>query len=211
MKVDILNREGKPTGKKVDLPDEVFAIEPSDHAIYLDVKRYLAAQRQGTHKAKDRNEVARSTRKIKRQKGTGTARAGSAKNPLFKGGGRIFAPEPRDYSFKLNKKVTQLARKSALTYKAKADGVIVVEDFTLDAPKTKEIAGIIGNLGLDGQRTLFVLPEADKNISLSVRNIPRSESSRAADLNTYDIMKAEKIVVAMSAIEKISQTLSAKN
>lgn len=207
MKVDILNIDGKSTGKKAELPEDIFAIEPNDHAIYLDVKRYLAAQRQGTHKAKDRNEVHRSTRKIKRQKGTGGARAGSAKNPLFKGGGRIFAPEPRDYSFKLNRKVTQLARKSALTYKAKDAGVIVVEDFKLETPKTKEMASIVSNLGLTGQRTLFVMPDTDKNVVLSARNIPKSEVSRAADINTYGIMKADKIVLSKSALGKISEIL----
>ena len=211
MKVDIVNTNGKSTGKKADLPDDIFAIEPNDHAIYLDVKRYRNAQRQGTHKAKPRNEINRSTRKLKRQKGTGTARAGGANNPLFKGGGRVFGPEPRDYSIKLNQKVTGLARRSALTYKAKEENLIVVEDFTIDAPKTKEMAGIIGTLGLDGKRTLFVLSESDKNIQLSARNIPRSKIARASDLNTYEIMEAEKLVLSKSSIEKIAEVLGQKN
>jgi large subunit ribosomal protein L4 len=208
VKIDVLNTDGKSTGKKVELPDEIFAIEPNDHAIYLDVKRYRNAQRQGTHKAKDRNEVARSTRKLKRQKGTGTARAGSAKNPLYKGGGRVFAPEPRDYRIKLNKKVTVLARKSALTYKAKGEGLVVIEDLKLQAPKTKDFAGIIGNLELAGRRTLFVIADADNTITLSARNIPRVKVSRAADLNTYEIVEAETLVLSRGAIEKISEVLS---
>ncbi len=207
MELNILNIKGEDTGRKVELDNSIFAIEPNDHAIYLDVKQYLANQRQGTHKAKQRNEVAGSTKKIKRQKGTGTARAGSIKSPIFRGGGTVFAPQPRDYSFKVNKKVKQLARISALTYKAKNNEIIVVEDFSFDEPKTKEFASIRKNLKLEGKRSLLVTKDIERNIVLSNRNIQRSEVSEASNLNTYSIMKAHSLVLTESVAKELSNLL----
>jgi large subunit ribosomal protein L4 len=207
MEIAVFNIAGKETGRKAELKDTVFAIEPNDHAIYLDVKQYLANQRQGTSKTKERNEVSGSTRKIKRQKGTGTARAGSVKNPLFVGGGRIFGPQPRDYRFKLNKKVKQLARKSALTYKAQDNGILVVEDFSLEAPKTREYASIISNLKIDGKKSLLVLSEPNKNIVLSSRNLPNTKVVLYSELTTYDILNSTSLVFVESSLENIQKSL----
>jgi len=207
MEIAVINITGKETGRKAELKDSVFAIEPNDHAIYLDVKQYLANQRQGTHKSKERNEVSGSTRKIKRQKGTGTARAGSVKSPLFVGGGRIFGPQPRDYRFKLNKKVKQLARKSALTYKAQDNGILVVEDFSLDAPKTREYASIISNLKIGDKKSLLVLSEPNKNIYLSSRNLPNTKVVLYSELTTYDILNSTSLVFVESSLENIQKSL----
>ncbi|MGB0171583.1 MAG: 50S ribosomal protein L4 [Flavobacteriales bacterium] len=209
MKVDVYNTEGKKTSSK-ELSADVFGIEPNDHAIYLDVKRYLAAQRQGTHKAKERAEVKGSTRKIKRQKGTGGARAGSLKNPLFVGGGTVFGPRPRNYDIKLNKKVTKLARKSALAYKAKEDGGIrIVKGLSMDAPKTKDLLGTFGKLGLADQKTLVVVPELNRALYLSSRNLPKHRVMTAGDLSTYDIMNCRHIVFVDNAHEVITGMLTA--
>jgi large subunit ribosomal protein L4 len=206
MEVAILNIEGKETGRKVNLNDSIFGIEPNDHAIYLDTKQYLANQRQGTHKSKERGEVARSTRKIKRQKGTGTARAGSLKNPLFRGGGRMFGPKPRFYGFKLNKKVKQLARKSALSYKASANNIIVLEDFSFEAPKTKEFIKIGNNLNINNKKSVIVFPEPNNNVYLSTRNVQGVEVVIASELNTYNIMKASTLVLVESAVDVLQAT-----
>ncbi|MGF7139680.1 50S ribosomal protein L4 [Roseimarinus sediminis] len=203
MELKVLNIEGKETGKAVVLNEQIFGVEPNDHAIYLDVKQYLANQRQGTHKAKERGEVSGSTRKIKRQKGTGTARAGSIKSPVFRGGGRVFGPRPKNYGFKLNKKVKQLARKSALTYKAQENGIIVVEDFTLEAPKTKDFTNIQNNLKINDKKSLFVLSEANKNIYLSSRNLQGVKVVIASELTTYDILNASSVVLLEGSLEKI--------
>src|SRR5690554_7294394 len=205
MQLNIVNIKGEDTGRKIELPDSIFAIEPNDHAIYLDVKQYLANNRQGTHKAKERNEVSGSTRKIKKQKGTGTARAGSIKSPVFRGGGRIFGPRPRNYSFKLNKKVKQLARFSALAHKAKNNEILVVEDFSFEAPKTKEFNAIRKSLQLDGKRSLLVLGAENRNVLLSARNLPRTEVSVASGLNTYSIMKAQYLLLTESSVEQIGK------
>jgi large subunit ribosomal protein L4 len=205
MELNIVNIKGEDTGRKIELPDSIFAIEPNDHAIYLDVKQYLANNRQGTHKAKERNEVSGSTRKIKKQKGTGTARAGSIKSPVFRGGGRIFGPRPRNYSFKLNKKVKQLARFSALAHKAKNNEILVVEDFSFEAPKTKEFNAIRKSLQLDGKRSLLVLGSENRNVLLSARNLPRTEVSVASGLNTYSIMKAQYLLLTESSVEQIGK------
>ncbi len=206
MELAILNISGKETGRKVNLNDSIFGIEPNDHAIYLDTKQYLANQRQGTHKSKERGEVAGSTRKLKRQKGTGTARAGSIKNPLFRGGGRMFGPKPRFYGFKLNKKVKQLARKSALSYKASDNSIIILEDFTLETPKTKEIIKIGNNLNFANKKSVFVLPEQNNNIYLSTRNIQGVEVVIASELNTYKIMRASKLILTESAVDVLQAT-----
>jgi large subunit ribosomal protein L4 len=203
MKIPVLNIEGKETGKKVDLKDSIFGIEPNDHAIYLDVKHYMANTRQGTHKAKQRAEITGSTRKIKRQKGTGTARAGSIKNPLFRGGGRIFGPIPKDYNFKLNKKVKLLARKSALTYKAKNSSVMVLEDFSLGTPKTREFVDLRKNLKIDDKKSLLVLEKYDRNITLASRNIQESKIILVNNLNTYDIMNAGMLVFMESSLNTL--------
>lgn len=203
MELKVLNKEGKETGRTVTLPEAVFGVEPNDHAIYLDVKLYLANQRQGTHKAKERSEVAGSTRKIKKQKGTGGARAGALRSPVFVGGGRVFGPRPRNYSFKLNKKLRQLARVSALSYKAKENSILVVEDFTLDAPKTKEYVAFKKNLNIaEGTRSLLVLPGVDKNLYLAARNLQRTELVSAADINTYGVLKAKTLVIFESALKQ---------
>lgn len=208
MELSVLNIQGADTGRKVVLDDTIFGIEPNDHAIYLDVKQFLANQRQGTHKTKERWEIARTTKKLKRQKGTGGARAGSMKSPLFRGGGRIFGPKPRDYGFKLNKKVKQLARKSALAHKAKLNELIIVEDFNLDAPKTKEFISILNNLQLTGKKSVFVLPSVNANVVLSSRNIPNSKVVVATDLNTYSILDNQSLVLAENAVKIIEETLS---
>jgi len=206
MELAVYNKEGVDTGRKVSLDGAIFGIEPNDHAIYLDVKQYLANQRQGTHKAKERGEIRASTRKIKRQKGTGTARAGSIKSPLFVGGGRIFGPKPRDYSFKLNKKVKQLARFSALSHKAKTQDIIVLEDFVMESPKTKDFLQMQKNLQLDGKKLLFVFDERNKNVYLSSRNLQKTKIVTLSGLNTYNIIDASKIVFSESSISKITTT-----
>jgi large subunit ribosomal protein L4 len=205
MEIAVFNKAGQETGRNVELNAAIYAVEPNDHAIYLDVKQYLANQRQGTHKAKDRGEIAGSTRKIKRQKGTGGARAGSRKSGTIRGGGRIFGPQPRDYSFKLNKKLKELARKSALTYKAQASDIMVLEDFSFDAPKTKEFVAIQNNLKISDKKSLIVLPEANKNIYLSSRNLQNVEIVIASELSTYKIMRAQKIVLVESSVSKVEE------
>jgi len=207
MEIAVLNIEGKETGRKINLNDSVFGIEPNDHAIYLDSKQYMANQRQGTAKSKERGEITGSTRKIKKQKGTGGARAGSIKNPLFRGGGRVFGPKPRSYGFKLNKKVKQLARKSALSYKASDNKIIVLEDFNLEAPKTKDLVKISNNLNIANKNLLIVLSERNKNIYLSSRNVQGTEVVNASELTTYDIMKASTLVFVESAIDVLQATL----
>ena len=207
MKLDVYNIEGSKTGRSVDLPDDIFAIEPNDHAVYLAVKQYRAAQRQGTHASKERNAVKGSTRKIKRQKGTGTARAGDIKNPMFRGGGRMFGPRPdRDYSIKLNKKVKRLARKSALTSKAQGGTLIVMEDFSFDAPKTKAFTGILNKLEIAGKKTLVVTTEHDANVYLSSRNVQGSSVMRAQDLSTYDILNNNTLILSEGSINKIKES-----
>lgn len=208
MKLKVLDIQGKETGKEVELPASIFGIEPNDHAIYLDVKQYLANQRQGTHKAKEKSEVAYSTKKIKRQKGTGGARAGSIKSGVFVGGGRMHGPKPRDYSFKLNKKLKRLARVSALTYKAKENQIMVLDKLQMDAPKTSAFSAILNNLSVNGKRTLLVLPEKNNNIYLSVRNLPMAEVAIADHLNTYQVMKAANVIFVADAINKLSETLN---
>jgi large subunit ribosomal protein L4 len=205
MEVKVLNTAGNETGRSVVLNEQIFGVEPNDHAIYLDVKQFLAAQRQGTHKAKERGEIAGSTKKIKKQKGTGGARAGSIKSPLFRGGGRVFGPRPRNYDFKLNKKVKALARKSALTYKAQGSNILVVEDFVLEAPKTKEIVAISNNLKINDKKLIFVLPEQNKNIYLSSRNLEGVSIVTASELTTYQIMNAGKVVFFESSMGKIEE------
>ncbi len=203
MEVAIINTSGKETGKKVKLDAEIFAIEPNDHAIYLDVKQFLANQRQGTHKSKERAEIARTTKKLKRQKGTGGARAGSMKSPLFVGGGRAFGPRPRDYSFKLNKKLKHLACLSALSYKAKDKHIVILEDFKMDAPKTSNYASIMKSINPDNKKVLLVLPAHDKNIYLSSRNLERNKITTAAELNTYDILNAQSLVLVEGSVSVI--------
>jgi len=205
MELSVLNIEGKETGKKVTLNDQIFGIEPSDHAIYLDVKQYLANQRQGTSKSKERGEVAGSTKKIKRQKGTGTARAGSIKSPVFRGGGTVFGPRPRNYGFKLNKKVKQLARKSALTYKANENSIVIVEDFNFEAPKTKQMATLQSNLQIAEKKALFVLPTENNNIYLSSRNLQDVSVVTASELSTYQILNAKAIVLLEGSVAKIEE------
>jgi large subunit ribosomal protein L4 len=207
MKIAIYNIEGKDTGKKADLNDAVFGIEPNDHAIYLDIKQFMANNRQGTHKAKERGEIRASTRKIKRQKGTGTARAGAISNPLFRGGGRVFGPRPRTYDSKLNKKVKQLARKSALSYKAKEKSIIILEDFSLEAPKTSEFVKINNNLKVNDKKSLFVLNHPDKSIYLSSRNLKGVRVVNASELTTYDIVNTSTLVLSKSSIEVLDQIL----
>ncbi|HQA74682.1 MAG: 50S ribosomal protein L4 [Flavobacterium sp.] len=208
MEVKVLDITGKETGRKVQLSDSVFGIEPNNHAIYLDVKQYLANQRQGTHKAKERAEVAGSTRKIKKQKGTGTARAGSAKNPLFKGGGTVFGPRPRSYSFKLNKNLKRLARKSAFSLKAKEANIVVVEDFNFDAPNTKQFITILKALGLENKKSLFVLGDSNKNVYLSSRNLKGSSVLTSSELSTYAVLNANNLVLLEGSLEGIEENLS---
>ena len=208
MELSVLNIKGQETGRKVALNDAIYAIEPNDHAIYLDVKLIMANQRQGTAKSKERSEVSGSTRKLGRQKGGGGARRGDINSPVLVGGGRVFGPKPRDYSFKLNKKVRQLARKSALTYKAQENALLVVEDFTFDAPKTKGMVEILNNLKVSDKKTLFVLPGADKVVYLSARNIERVQVMPATALNTYKVLDADVMVVAESALAVIDGNLT---
>ena len=208
MEVKVLDKTGKDTGRKVQLSDSVFAIEPNNHAVYLDVKQYLANQRQGTHKAKERAEVAGSTRKIKKQKGTGTARAGSAKNPLFKGGGTVFGPRPRSYSFKLNKSLKRLARKSAFSIKAKESNIIVVEDFNFETPNTKNFINVLKALGLENKKSLFVLGDTNKNVYLSSRNLKASNVLTSSELSTYAILNANNLVLLEGSLEGIEDNLS---
>jgi large subunit ribosomal protein L4 len=206
MELAIINIDGKETGRKVKLDDSIFGIKPNDHAIYLDTKQFLANQRQGTHKSKERGEITGSTRKIKRQKGTGTARAGSVKNPLFRGGGRVFGPKPRYYGFKLNKKVKQLARKSALSYKASTNNIIVLENFSFEAPRTKEMVKMGQILNIANKKSVFVLPEQNNNIYLSSRNVHGVDVVIASELNTYKIMKASTLILVESAIDVLQAT-----
>jgi len=203
MKVAVLDKNGKSTGREVELPEEVFGIEPNNHAVYLDVKQYLANQRQGTHKAKERGEVTGSTKKIKKQKGTGTARAGSIKSGIFKGGGRMFGPKPRNYSFKLNKGLKRLARKSALSIKAKDSEILVLEDLQFDAPKTKEFTAVLKNLGLNDKKSLFVLGDVNNNVYLSSRNLKGSEVVTASRLSTNKIMNTNSLVLFESSLKEI--------
>ena len=207
MELSVLNISGKETGRKVTLNKSIFGVEPNDHAIYLDVKQYLANQRQGTHKSKERNEVSGTTKKLKKQKGTGGARAGSMKSPVFVGGGRIFGPRPRNYSFKLNKKLKQVARLSALAYKAKDNNVMVVEDFNLETPKTKGFQDILVNLKLNDKKTLFVLSESNKNIYLSSRNLAKNKVVTASEVNTYDILHAQNVVLFESSVKVLEENL----
>ena len=208
MEAKVLDFNGKDTGRKVQLSDSVFAIEPNNHAVYLDVKQYLANQRQGTHKAKERAEVAGSTRKIKKQKGTGTARAGSAKNPLFKGGGTVFGPRPRSYSFKLNKSLKRLARKSAFSIKAKEANIIVLEDFNFETPNTQNFINVLKALGLENKKSLFVLGDSNKNVYLSSRNLKASKVISSLELSTYDILNTNSLVLLEGSLEVIEENLS---
>jgi large subunit ribosomal protein L4 len=208
MELAVINHKGQDTGRTVSLSDEIFAIEPNDHAIYLDVKQYLANQRQGTHKSKERNEVAGSTKKIKKQKGTGGARAGSLKAPNFRGGGRVFGPRPRDYSFKLNKKLKQLARKSALSYKVKDNSLMVLENLSFEAPKTKNYIALLNGLSLSDKKTLLVLPEDNKNVFLSSRNLPKAKVVTVNDVNTYQLLNADHLVICEGSVSKLETILS---
>ena len=207
MQADILNIEGKKTGRTVELPEEIFGIEPNDHVIYLAVKQYLAAQRQGTHKVKTRLEVKGSSKKLHRQKGTGGSRKGNLRNPLYKGGGTIFGPKPRDYDFKLNRKVKDLAKMSALTHKAKANAIVVIEDIQLDAPKTSRFTAALKSLNVADKKVLFVLPEEGDNLFLSMRNLPKVEGTMLTDLNTYDIMNAEVLILSETAAKIFSDAV----
>jgi large subunit ribosomal protein L4 len=208
MDIKVVDTKGKETSKKVTLADSIYGIEPNDHAIYLDVKQYLAANRQGTHKSKERADIAGSTRKIKKQKGTGTARAGSIKSPVFRGGGRVFGPRPRNYDFKLNTKVKRLARKSALSYKAKDGNIIVLNGMGIDAPKTKDFMAVMSNIDLAYEKVLIVLPENNENVYLSSRNVQGANVVTADSLNTYEIVNANKVVIIEDAVEKIENTLN---
>ncbi|MGP1421711.1 MAG: 50S ribosomal protein L4 [Tannerella sp.] len=209
MKLNVFNRKGEETGRTVELSDAVFGIEPNDHAIYLDVKQYMANNRQGTHKSKERSEVSGSTRKLIRQKGSGGARRGDINSPVLVGGGRVFGPKPRDYSFKLNKKVKALARRSALSYKAKENSIMVLEDFTMDTPKTKDFLSMLKVLKLDGKKMLLVLPESNHFVSLSARNLPRAKVIAASDLNTYKVMDAANLVFTEQSVAVIEKLLNA--
>ncbi len=211
MELSVYSILGKETGEKVHLSEEIFGIAPNDHAIYLDVKQYLANQRQGTHKAKQRNEIAGSTRKLHKQKGTGGSRKGSIKNPLFKGGGRIFGPQPRDYSFKLNKKLKGLARKSALSYKAQENNILVIEDFIFEEVKTKNFTNLLQNLNLTGNKNLFLLHDSNPNVYLSSRNVQRTRVARAIDMNTYDILNSQKLIITASSVKTIEEAFNKIN
>jgi len=208
MEVQVLNISGKETGAKVQLPESVFGVTPNDHAIYLDVKQYLANQRQGTHKSKQRNEIAGSTRKLHKQKGTGGARAGSIKSPLFNGGGRIFGPQPRDYSFKLNKKLKALARKSALSYKALEQNILVLDEVNFDSIKTKNYVKLVADLQVANEKTLLVLPTLDKNVYLSSRNLKKTKVITAADLNTYDVLNATKLLLTTETVKTLEEAFA---
>ncbi|OJJ16042.1 50S ribosomal protein L4 [marine bacterium AO1-C] len=208
MELEVKNREGESTGKKVTLADDIYAIEPNDHVIYLDVKQHLANRRQGTHKAKERAEIKGSTKKLKKQKGTGTARAGSIKSPVFRGGGRIFGPRPRDYHFKLNRKVKALARKSALTYKAKENNITVLEDFNLEAPKTQDYQKFLKNLEVTNSKTLLILPDYNQNLHLSSRNLPKAKVLPFNEVNTFELLNADKVLIFESSVEKIEKSFN---
>jgi len=208
MELAVLKHNGEETGRMVTLSDDIFAIEPNDHAIYLDVKQYMANQRQGTHKSKERAEIAGSTKKIKKQKGTGGARAGSIKSPVFRGGGRVFGPRPRDYSFKLNKKLKQLARKSALVYKVKDNSLTILENVSFDAPKTKSYISLMADLSLSNKKTLLVLPEVNKNVYLSSRNLPKTKVVTVDDVNTYHLLDADTLILCEGALSKLETLLS---
>ena len=208
MEISVLNIKGEDTGRKVTLNESIFGIEPNDHVLYLDVKQYLANQRQGTAKSKERSEHAGSTRKLGRQKGGGGARRGDINSPVLVGGGRVFGPKPRDYRFKLNKKVKSLARKSALSYKAQENAIVVVEDFTFEAPKTKEFVNVAKNLKVDGRKTLLVLPEVNKNVYLTARNLQRTEIMTASALNTYKVLNADVLVVTENSLKAIDGILT---
>ncbi len=208
MKVAVLDIKGKETGRKADLSDAVYGIAPNNHAVYLDVKQYLAHQRQGTHKSKERAEIAGSTRKIKKQKGTGTARAGSIKSPVFKGGGRVFGPRPKDYTQKLNKNLKRLARKSALSMKGKENAILVVEDFNFETPKTKDFINVLKSLGLENKKSLFVLGGSNNGVYLASRNLERSEVITCSELSTYKILNANNIVLLEGALEGIEANLN---
>ena len=207
MELEVYNIEGKKTSKKVKLEDSVFGVEPNEHAIYLDVKQILANGRQGTHKSKERSEITGSTKKIRKQKGTGGARRGSIKDPLLRGGGTIFGPRPRSYSFKLNKKLKRAARRSALSAKAASEGIMVLDQLSMDAPKTKDFKSMLGNLKLDGKKTLVVVAERDENVYLSARNIPGAKVTVASDINTYDIMNSQQVVFTEGAIDVVHNNL----
>ena len=208
MEISVLNIKGEDTGRKVTLNESIFGIEPNDHVLYLDVKQYLANQRQGTAKSKERSEHAGSTRKLGRQKGGGGARRGDINSPVLVGGGRVFGPKPRDYRFKLNKKVKSLARKSALSYKAQENAIVVVEDFTFEAPKTKEFLSVLKNLKIEGKKVLFVLPESNKNVYLSARNLQRTEIMTASALNTYKVLNADVLVITENSLKTIEGILN---
>jgi len=208
MELSVLNTNGKTTGKTIALSDEIFAVEPNDHAIYLDVKQFLANKRQGTHKAKERNEVSGTTKKFKKQKGTGGARHGSMKSPLFVGGGRVFGPRPRDYSFKLNKKVKSLARKSALSYKAKESNISIVEDFSYEIPQTKKYIDLLNSLSVGGSKSLLVIADSNTNVYLSSRNLPKANVIAAQDLNTYHVLNAEKLIFTESSVKLVQEILA---
>ena len=208
MEINVLNINGQETGRKIELNEAIFGIEPNDHVLYLDVKQYLANQRQGTHKSKERSEVSGSTRKLGRQKGGGGARRGDINSPLLVGGGRVFGPKPRDYRFKLNKKVKVLARKSALSYKAQENAIVVVEDFAMEAPKTKEFVNIAKNLKVEGRKALFVLPESNKNVYLSARNLQRTEVMLASGINAYKVLNADVLVITENSLKTIDVILT---
>lgn len=207
MEIAVLKNSGEDTGRKVNLSEDIFGIEPNDHAIYLDVKQFLANQRQGTHKSKERGEIAGSTKKIKKQKGTGTARAGSIKSPIFRGGGRVFGPKPRNYGFKLNKKLKQLARKSALTYKVQDNSVVILEDFNFEAPKTKEFVNVLKNISVADKKALVVLGDQNKNVTLAGRNLQNAKVTTADSLSTYDVLNADSLILSESSVEKIQNLL----
>jgi large subunit ribosomal protein L4 len=208
MELAILKQTGEDTGRKITLSEDIFGIEPNDHAIYLDVKQYLANRRQGTHKSKERAEISGSTRKIKKQKGTGSARAGSIKSPIFRGGGRVFGPKPRDYSFKLNKKLKQVARKSALSYKAKEDGLVILEDLVFDAPKTRDYLNLLSKLSLSDKKTILVVGENNPNVYLSSRNVQKAKVRLFSELNTYELLDADSLVLCEGAVSKLETLLS---
>jgi len=208
MKVAVLDIKGKDTGRKVELSDAIFGIEPNNHALYLDVKQYLANQRQGTHKAKERADIVGSTRKIKKQKGTGTARAGSIKSPIFRGGGRVFGPRPRNYGFKLNKNLKRLARKSALSIKVKEDNLIVLEDFNFETPKTKNFIEVLKALGVESKKSMFVLGESNNNVYLASRNLKRAKVVSSSNINTYNLSNAHKLILSESVLEDVESNLS---
>jgi len=208
MEVNVLNISGKETGAKVQLPESIFGVEPNDHAIYLDVKQYLANQRQGTHKSKQRNEIAGSTRKLHKQKGTGGARAGSIKSPLFNGGGRIFGPQPRDYSFKLNKKLKALARKSALSYKARENNIVVLDEVNFESVKTKNYVNLVNSLNMANEKTLLVLPAQDNNVYLSSRNLKKAKVIAASELNTYDVLNAGKLLLTTASVKTLEEAFA---